>query len=148
MTQLLPLEGKQLLLDDDDFENVVAHKWSIRWNDTWMAYSPSLGVWLHRWLVEASPNEKVRMLNGNHLDCRRANIKLYRITPADIEYIIWLQAEGWFTQRKWGASTSQFESVARELGIATNTVRRIAEGSYFQSRMKEQLRVLLPNISR
>lgn len=77
-------QGKVALVDDEDFDQVSAFRWSARKNrnsDTYYAVrtdrtSGKRTVLMHRFLLHAQNSVEVDHINGNGLDCRRVNLRL------------------------------------------------------------------------
>lgn len=83
MTKELPLtQGKVALVDDEDYERLKHFKWSVlRKPDRYYARRnikrPQRGgIYLHREIMNAPPGMQVDHINGDGLDCRRANMRL------------------------------------------------------------------------
>lgn len=73
--------GQEALVDEADLPRVLEYHWGARQRDPdkhWVACSgggymgPALV--LHRFILEAADDVKVKARNKNHLDCRRANL--------------------------------------------------------------------------
>jgi hypothetical protein len=79
-------QGKEALVDDEDFERVACHKWSYRNRDGYASsHGPSLhlpcgkrrpATLLHRFITMAPPDALVDHRNRDRLDCRRQNLRL------------------------------------------------------------------------
>lgn len=91
--------GQFALVDDEDYERLNAFKWSAM-NPQGSSYyavrnrsiaeaeklgpSASHRVYMHRDVINAPSYAKVRAVNGNSLDCQRANIKVKKPSPAAV----------------------------------------------------------------
>jgi len=85
MAREVPLtQEKVAIVDDADFARVMEHRWcAMRNRSNWYAVrggSTEDGkrrlLSLHRFLLEAGPDQEVDHRNGNGLDCRRTNLRL------------------------------------------------------------------------
>lgn len=86
--EVLLSQGKVALIDSADAERVCAFKWCAvctsprRKRARWYGYrrdysvTPSKGIYLHRFIVDAPQGVEVDHWNGDGLDCRRANLRL------------------------------------------------------------------------
>lgn len=95
--------GKVALIDDEDFERVVRHRWSMS-KSGYASGAVNINgqhkkVLLHRMILLAPSGTSVDHINGNRLDCRRSNLRLATRT------------ENARNQRK-RPSRSQFKGVA------------------------------------
>jgi len=81
--------GKSIIVDEDDAEFVLQHKWQVRQNPgrgrKWYVWRTMKGavtasrattIYLHRVLLNAPKGKQVDHINGNTLDNRRANLRL------------------------------------------------------------------------
>ena len=80
-------QGKVALVDDEDYERVMAEgAWhASRRGDKWYAvkhlHRPQRGsLYLHRFTVSAPPDKDVDHINGNSLDNQKANLRLCTMT--------------------------------------------------------------------
>jgi hypothetical protein len=66
------------LVDEDDREQVQAHRWYVGNHGYAMRYSSSdrASILLHRVLAEAKPGEVVDHINRDQLDNRRSNLRI------------------------------------------------------------------------
>jgi hypothetical protein len=80
-------QGQFALIDDEDYERVTKYKWHAvkvgrdRWYaahafPTGLKFPYQTNVYLHRFLMEPEDGMTVDHLNGNGLDCRRANMRV------------------------------------------------------------------------
>lgn len=81
-------QGRVALIDAADAERVLAFKWSAlctspgRKKPRWYGYrhdysvKPPKGIYLHRFILDATQGVEVDHWNGDGLDCRRANLRL------------------------------------------------------------------------
>lgn len=82
MTQVIPLTREMVaIVDDEDFAAVSAFKWhaAAHGNGIFSARRTASGktVYLHRFLMGEIPSGfVVDHINGNPLDCRRANLRI------------------------------------------------------------------------
>ena len=91
MTKEIPLsQGLVALVDDVDYEWASKHKWHAHRKpkeNTWYARRNTVTwpnrktLYLHREIMNAPPGIQVDHIDGNGLDCRRANMRL--ATKAD-----------------------------------------------------------------
>lgn len=76
----IPLsQGKDALIDLEDYERVTQYNWCACWiNSGWYAKSWAGGkqIYLHRFVVNAAPKQKIDHENGDTLDCRKSNLRL------------------------------------------------------------------------
>jgi hypothetical protein len=85
-TRVSLTKGKTALIDDDDVEVVAAHgpwfAFRSRPSSTWYAVArpyrdgKQTTIYLHRLLLKPTPGFLVDHVNGNGLDCRRANMRV------------------------------------------------------------------------
>ncbi len=77
---VIPLSsGKCALIDFEDLDRVCALKWSACWiNSGWYGKSWANGrqVYLHRFVAGARKGQIVDHINGDTLDCRKANLRI------------------------------------------------------------------------
>ena len=75
------IKDKEVLFDCEFLEKVKALQWHIENNrvvHNCTEYRPKKVVlYLHRYLFDLQQNQFVKFINGNPLDCRRENLKLY-----------------------------------------------------------------------
>jgi HNH endonuclease len=85
MVEVPLTQGKVALIDDEDAERVLAHKWMYNYNHTPAhGYAVRRGkqrenqasVRMHRFILDAPPNMHVDHINGNGLDNRKENLRL------------------------------------------------------------------------
>ena len=74
-------QGKYAIIDEEDFDRVVRYKWFARnscgyWYAARNATPDCAERFLHRFVLNAPPGTLVDHVNGDGLDCRRANIRL------------------------------------------------------------------------
>jgi len=78
-TKTIPLtHGKVALIDAADFELMGAFPWrAVRIRRTWYAetYVGGAREYMHRFIMEAGPGERIDHRNGNGLDNRRVNLR-------------------------------------------------------------------------
>jgi hypothetical protein len=80
---------KIALIDPELEEEVKQYSWLvIRFRGKFMAYAVvSAGykyytrLWLHRFVVKAGPDQRIKFVNKNSLDCRRKNLITYEVKP-------------------------------------------------------------------
>lgn len=83
MAEIILRTGCVALLDDEDLPLAAGHRWSqmgkegyvIRFKGMTRNKTQST-IRLHRLVVRAGPRDVVEFINGNRLDCRRANLRL------------------------------------------------------------------------
>lgn len=82
MPEITLTRGLVALVDEDDMEMVGAQRWYARppsgRNKRWYAYRREGGrmVYLHRAVLGAQRGSEVDHINGDGLDCRRANLRV------------------------------------------------------------------------
>ena len=77
MAKKVPLpNGQFAIVDDDDYDLVMRHKWHIMANsgDTHLYAATKLRM--HRLIMDAPPGALVDHINGDTLDNRRSNLRL------------------------------------------------------------------------
>ncbi|MGW8324117.1 MAG: hypothetical protein ACWGNI_00345 [Desulfobacterales bacterium] len=81
--KVLIIYGKEVLLDDSDFDNLKDRRWCLnkgKYNLNWYAmYGVRIGkkvkkVYLHRLISGAGPGDRVEFSNNNSLDCQKHNL--------------------------------------------------------------------------
>jgi hypothetical protein len=78
------IKGYEVLIDDDIAHMVLARKWHISDRKRGIYFSASIlfpdgkyrDVKLHRFIMECPPGLLVDHKNGDHLDCRRQNLRI------------------------------------------------------------------------
>ncbi len=84
MTKLIPLtQGKQAIVDDEDFERVAPYKWQVmRAHKKLYAVSQfpasivkTRTLLLHRFIMNAASGMQIDHINGDGLDCRKSNLR-------------------------------------------------------------------------
>jgi hypothetical protein len=78
------IKGYDVIVDDDIAPMVLARKWHIADRKRGIYFSTSIlfpdgkyrDVKLHRFILECPPGLLVDHKNGNHLDCRRQNLRV------------------------------------------------------------------------
>lgn len=84
----IPLtRGFVAIVDAADFARAMEFVWVARPNGRldrpgtlkWYASCPKIGL-LHRWLMDAPKSLQVDHINGDSLDCRRANMRLCTVS--------------------------------------------------------------------
>jgi len=80
-------QNKFALIDPEDADRVLAHKWSAicpdphRPSPRWYGYrheykeGKQTGIYLHRFIMQAGPGVRVDHKDGDGLDCRRSNLR-------------------------------------------------------------------------
>ena len=85
MTKRIPLNhGKFALVDDEDYEAMARHNWSVSTNPSGTDYAVRnakgdhgrRSIYMHREIAGAHRGQCVDHINGNGLDNRRANLRL------------------------------------------------------------------------
>lgn len=75
-------QGKEAIVDDEDYERLNIYKWSYGtggyaerrpWN--WILRSQGPKTFLHRAIMHATKGDLIDHINGNPLDNRRANLR-------------------------------------------------------------------------
>ncbi len=80
--QIQLTHGKVALVDTDDLVLVESRTWRASLlNGRWYVVSGHQ-LMLHRFLLDPPPCTPVAFVNGDALDCRRANLRLRRGSPA------------------------------------------------------------------
>jgi len=84
MVEVPLTQGKVALIDDEDAERVLAHKWCARWDKScrrWRAIRYASGkqkgraAFLHRFIMNAPDGIQVDHINQDPLDNRRSNLR-------------------------------------------------------------------------
>ena len=77
MSKLVSLtQGRHAIVDDDDYEYVIQHKWyvmRVRRHERVQAWIDGKGIYLHNFILGA---KNVDHINGNCLDNRRSNLRM------------------------------------------------------------------------
>jgi hypothetical protein len=81
---IINIKGHDVLIDDDMAPLVLARKWHISDRKRGIYFATSIlhpdgkyhDVKLHRFILECPPGFLVDHRNGNHLDCRRQNLRV------------------------------------------------------------------------
>jgi hypothetical protein len=85
MTEVPLTRGQVAIVDDEDADRVLAHKWRAKRDETgrrWYAVRSVRNgekvrhVRLHRFILDAPPGVEVDHVDSNGLDNRRANLRL------------------------------------------------------------------------
>lgn len=72
----IPLtRGAVALVDDEDFERVNQHSWSLMNNGAAQARIGKIRVLMHRFIMEAEPGQYIDHINRNRIDNRRCNLR-------------------------------------------------------------------------
>jgi len=85
MKQIPLTKGQVALVDDEDFEKVICHKWFASWNKGTKSFyairrstlnGKKIAVSMHRYLLGLEYGDKLQVDHSNHdtLDNRRCNI--------------------------------------------------------------------------
>jgi hypothetical protein len=120
MTEVPLTQGQVALIDDEDAERVLAHKWRAKRDETGRRYYAVTSirsgekvryVRLHRFILDAPPCVEVDHINLNGLDNRRKNLRLAsrsqnqfnrertRNNKSGFKGVIWFKQAGlWFAQ--------------------------------------------------
>jgi hypothetical protein len=79
----IPLtQGKVAIVDAEDAQLVQRYQWHACYRQTtWYAATSAerrkgRAIYLHRYIANAQPGEHVDHINGDGLDCRRANLRI------------------------------------------------------------------------
>lgn len=79
MVKEIPLtQGKVALVDDEDYERINQYKWHAheRKSGGYYARRLSIGIYMHRFIMNAKQGEEVDHINGNTLDNRKCNLRM------------------------------------------------------------------------
>lgn len=76
----IPLtQGKVALVDDEDYDELIKHKWSLSKRRyaarSWGDRNPNLEIYMHRMILGANKAQRVDHISGNTLDNRRCNLR-------------------------------------------------------------------------
>jgi hypothetical protein len=74
--QIVLTKGGIALIDDEDYERVSLHKWTLDSNGYAVRKVNRRKVLLHRFILDASPGFDVDHSNHNPLDNRRENLRI------------------------------------------------------------------------
>lgn len=94
--------GLVILIDPDDEKRVCSRRWSIVKSGK-RFYARSGNISLHRFILNAPDGVHVDHINGNGLDCRRANLRF--ATPTQNQQN---------ARKRDGKSTSRYKGVCRD----------------------------------
>jgi hypothetical protein len=80
----IPLtKGYSTVVDDEDYEGIIKHRWFANVNSKWVSarrfeynQGKRIGIYLHRQIVNAKPGEYVDHINGDKLDNRKCNLRI------------------------------------------------------------------------
>lgn len=82
MKEIVLSQGKNAIVEDEDFENVAGHKWTLqRGRRTLYAYrfekanGKKIKTYLHRELMGAKKGESVDHIDGDGLNCVKSNMR-------------------------------------------------------------------------
>ncbi len=76
MRKIQLTQGKEAIIDDEDFELVSKHKWHCVLIGGSSYACNNRKEYLHRVLMNPNIDKMVDHVNGNGLDCRRSNMRL------------------------------------------------------------------------
>lgn len=80
MRELTLSRGKVAQVSDSDYEKASKQKWSalLTKDEKWYAVCMMDGkyIYLHRYLMEAGPDEQVDHIDGSGLNCQRDNMRI------------------------------------------------------------------------
>jgi hypothetical protein len=80
-------QGRVALVDAEDRERVDELLWQFHdckggpyalhsYRDGVGVSAPVRKIYLHRFIIDAPPDRRVRIVNGDGLDCRRSNLRI------------------------------------------------------------------------
>lgn len=82
MVEVPLTHGFVAIIDDEDAERVLAHRWRAKDEGRGAAhkspqwYARNATTYLHRFIIGAPRGMQVDHVNGDRLDCRRSNLRL------------------------------------------------------------------------
>ena len=78
MKRIALTQNKFALVDDEDYNELIKHRWYANNNGghSYAVKSSSGGIQMHRVIMGAPPNKVVDHINGNGLDNRRKNLRI------------------------------------------------------------------------
>ena len=100
-------QGKFALIDDEDFERVSKHKWSVyRKNDRWYAMTVinKKTVLMHRFILNPKSGQSVDHRNHNGIDNRKKNTRVCKVWQNNVNRL------------KKNGTTSKFKGVCWHKG--------------------------------
>lgn len=68
-------KGYEAIVDDEDYENVAKYKWSFSHGYA-VRTKDKKRIYLHRYITKAPKGKLVDHINGDGLNCTRANMRL------------------------------------------------------------------------
>ncbi len=82
MRKLKITKGLFVLVDDPDYDSLVAHEWQARPNGSGKVYASRSTtthgtITIQREITGCNAWQAVRFANGNTLDCRRENLVVF-----------------------------------------------------------------------
>ena len=82
MKKIKITQGKEAIIDDEDFDRISKNKWSYHHSGYVVRGKPQVS--LHRFIMGAKKRQYIDHINGNKLDNRKSNLRF--CTPAQNQY--------------------------------------------------------------
>ncbi len=90
MKELVLPQNKIGVIDEADYELVSQQHWSVqRVANHWYVFATINGerIYLHRFLLQCSPSERVKHIDGDPLNNQRSNLEIVRDGYLGVSYV-------------------------------------------------------------